>query len=212
MMTNKALLLVDLQNDFCPDGSLAVNEGEQTVIVANQVINLFQAQHHKIIATQDWHPENHKSFASQSNQPVGSVGELAGLPQVFWPDHCIQNSVGAELHPNLMQNKIDKIIYKGTNPDIDSYSAFFDNGRRQQTALNNWLKSQHITHLTIMGLATDYCVKFTVLDALSLGYQVDLLADGCRGVNISSNDSKKAIDEMVKQGAKLVTLNQLASS
>lgn len=209
-MTNKALLLIDLQNDFCPAGSLAVHDGDKTIAVANHAIQHFHAQHHNVVATQDWHPHNHKSFASQSNQPVGSVGELGGLPQVFWPDHCIQNTHGAELHPELMQSQIDKIIYKGTNPDIDSYSAFFDNGKRQQTELDDWLKAQQITHLTMMGLATDYCVKFTVLDALSLGYHVDLLVDGCRGVNMNPADSQNAIDEMVAHGANLITLDQLA--
>lgn len=210
-MMTKALLLVDLQNDFCPNGSLAVLEGDQTITVANQAIQHFHSLHNKIIATQDWHPENHKSFASQSNWPVGAFGELNGLPQVFWPDHCIQQRFGAELHPDLIKDQIDKVIYKGMNPEIDSYSAFFDNGKRQQTELNDWLKAHDITHLTIMGLATDYCVKFTVLDALSLGYQVDLLVEGCRGVNIQPDDSQNAIDEMVQQGANLITLNQLTS-
>lgn len=206
---NKALLLIDLQNDFCPGGSLAVHEGDLTVAVANQAIGHFKSKNGKIIASKDWHPSNHKSFASQSNTQIGELGELNGLPQIWWPDHCIAQSHGSEFHAALDDDLIDTVIYKGQNPEIDSYSAFFDNGKRQETGLNRWLKENNISHLTVMGLATDYCVKFTVLDALELGYAVDVLIDGCRGVNLNVDDSKNALQYMAEKGAKLIGLNQL---
>ncbi len=133
-----------------------------------------------VIASQDWHPANHGSFASQHQVAVYSQGMLDGLPQTFWPDHCVQNSEGAALHPLLKQKAINRIFHKGENPLVDSYSAFFDNGRRQKTTLDEWLREHNIGELIIMGLATDYCVKFTVLDALQLGYRVNVITDGCR--------------------------------
>jgi nicotinamidase/pyrazinamidase len=209
---NAALLLVDLQNDFCPGGTLAVTEGDITIEVANYAIDRFKSANQYVIATKDWHPANHKSFASQSHQPVGQLGLLNGLPQVWWPDHCIQDTFGAEFHSALNADAIDTTIYKGQDPEIDSYSAFFDNGRRHQTDLDNWLKRHHIKKIVVMGLATDYCVKFTVIDALSLGYEVSVLIDGCRGVNLSATDSAEAAAEMQSAGAKLINLDRLTQS
>lgn len=206
-MTHRALLLVDLQNDFCAGGALAVPEGDNTVDIANQLINWCQSRDIPVIASQDWHPANHGSFASQHQVAVYSQGMLDGLPQTFWPDHCVQNSEGAALHPLLKQKAIDRIFHKGENPLVDSYSAFFDNGRRQKTSLDEWLREHNIGELIIMGLATDYCVKFTVLDALQLGYRVNVITDGCRGVNINPQDSAQAFMEMSFTGATLYTLS-----
>ncbi|EOT8831051.1 bifunctional nicotinamidase/pyrazinamidase [Escherichia fergusonii] len=205
-MTHRTLLLVDLQNDFCAGGALAVPEGDNTVDIANQLINWCQSRDIPIIASQDWHPANHGSFASQHQVAVYSQGMLDGLPQTFWPDHCVQNSEGAALHPLLKQKAINRIFHKGENPLVDSYSAFFDNGRRQKTTLDEWLREHNIGELIIMGLATDYCVKFTVLDALQLGYRVNVITDGCRGVNINPQDSAQAFMEMSVAGATLYTL------
>ncbi|EHG5995484.1 TPA: bifunctional nicotinamidase/pyrazinamidase [Escherichia fergusonii] len=205
-MTHRALLLVDLQNDFCAGGTLAVPKGDNTVDIANQLINWCQSRDIPVIASQDWHPANHGSFASQHQVAVYSQGMLDGLPQTFWPDHCIQNSEGAALHPLLKQKAINRIFHKGENPLVDSYSAFFDNGRRQKTTLDEWLREHNIGELIIMGLATDYCVKFTVLDALQLGYRVNVITDGCRGVNINPQDSAQAFMEMSVAGATLYTL------
>lgn len=205
-MTHRTLLLVDLQNDFCAGGALAVPEGDNTVDIANQLINWCQSRDIPVIASQDWHPANHGSFASQHQVEVYSQGMLDGLPQTFWPDHCVQNSEGAALHPLLKQKAIDRIFHKGENPLVDSYSAFFDNGRRQKTTLDEWLREHNIGELIIMGLATDYCVKFTVLDALQLGYRVNVITDGCRGVNINPQDSAQAFMEMSVAGATLYTL------
>lgn len=201
MGTRQALVLIDLQNDFCPGGALAVAEGDATIAVANRLAAEFQQRGEPVIATFDWHPVGHGSFASTGGNQPGTVGELDGLPQVWWPDHCIQHGVGAELHPALVQSAITLRVYKGENPHVDSYSAFFDNGRRQATILESWLKEAGITSLTIMGLATDYCVKYSVLDALSLGFDVTVIAEGCRGVNLQPGDSEEALKAMQKAGA-----------
>lgn len=205
-MTQRALVLVDIQNDFCAGGALAVAEGDSTVDIANVMIAWCKARGDAVVASQDWHPFNHGSFASQHNVEPFSRGELAGLAQTFWPDHCIQGSAGAELHPLLQHQAIDAVFHKGENPLIDSYSAFFDNDHRQKTALDDWLRQHAIRELIVLGLATDYCVKFTVLDALQLGYQVNVITDGCRGVNINAQDSALAFMEMAAAGATLYTL------
>ncbi|AYC18982.1 Nicotinamidase [Dickeya dianthicola] len=209
---NRALLLVDIQNDFCAGGALAVSDGDSVVAVANQAIAACQQAGVWIIACQDWHPADHRSFAVNSGTQVGDLGELDGLPQVWWPVHCVQGSPGADFHPRLSQQAIDWVVRKGTHPFIDSYSAFFDNGHRTRTELYDWLKARNITQLTIMGLATDYCVKYTVLDALALGYQTDVLTDGCRGVNLHPKDSQQALEVMAKHGATLVDLPTFIAS
>ncbi|MFW5392973.1 bifunctional nicotinamidase/pyrazinamidase [Yersinia sp. 2544 StPb PI] len=205
---NAALLLIDLQNDFCPGGALAVAEGDQVIAIANQAIDACLSKKIPIIASQDWHPAGHRSFAVNSNAESGTVGELDGLPQVWWPVHCVQNKPGAALHLQLKQHAIDATFRKGQDPDIDSYSAFFDNGRRAKTPLDEWLRQQGIDRLFIMGLATDYCVKYSVLDALALGYQTTVISDGCRGVNLQPHDSQHALNTMHKAGASLQTLAQ----
>lgn len=195
------LLLVDIQNDFCAGGALEVKGGDAVVGVANQLLELpiFTVK----VSTQDWHPANHKSFASNVNEPLFSLFDLNGLTQIAWPDHCIQGSKGAEFHPELNTEKLDKVFPKGTDIEVDSYSGFFDNGKRGNTGLHDYLQEQGIKRLVIVGLATDYCVKFTVLDALELGYQVDLLIDGCRGVNQKHGDDIKALEEMSEAGANI---------
>lgn len=205
-MKQRALLLVDLQNDFCAGGTLAVPEGDSTVDVANTLIDWSTARHEPVVASLDWHPADHGSFASQHGAEPFSQGQLDGLPQTFWPDHCVQNSEGAQFHPLLNRAAINEIIYKGENPAIDSYSAFFDNEHRHKTTLDGWLREHGIEELVVMGLATDYCVKFTVLDALALGYQVNVITDGCRGVNLNAQDSAQAFMDMAASGATLYTL------
>ncbi|SUB82921.1 nicotinamidase/pyrazinamidase [Pragia fontium] len=205
----KALLLVDLQHDFCLNGALAVPDGDEVIHVANQAIHVFHQRGWPIIATLDWHPANHKSFAVNSGGQIGESGLLNGLPQIWWPVHCVQNTHGASLHEKLEQQQITTLIYKGQNSETDSYSAFFDNDKRSSTQLHDWLTEQSIRQLVIMGLATDYCVKFTVLDGLELGYQVEVLAAGCRGVNLQPTDSEQALTDMMEQGAKIIQLQQL---
>lgn len=203
-MKNSALLLVDIQNDFCTGGALAVNESDIVIQTANQLIHDFKLSKNPIIASLDWHPADHLSFAENSGTVVGEIGTLNGLPQVWWPVHCVQNSYGAAFHPELNQALINHIIYKGQNRLIDSYSAFFDNDHEYQTGLHTLLQTLNIKHLYILGIATDYCVKYTVLDALQLGYHVTVITDGCRGVNIQVDDSEKALEEMRAQGAVLI--------
>jgi len=201
----KALILVDIQNDFIKGGALEVPRGEEVVSVANDLVSKFEF----VIATQDWHPENHKSFASNNSKKVGDIIELNGLTQFMWPNHCVQNSFGAEFAKDLNTKMIKKVVQKGINPEIDSYSGFFDNGHLQKTELEDYLNANNIADLYIMGLATDYCVKFTALDALNLGFNTFLVIDGCRGVNIQVEDSEKAIEEMKNAGVKVIESNNI---
>lgn len=206
-MTHRALLLVDLQNDFCAGGALAVPEGDSTVDVANRLIAWCQARAVPVTASLDWHPAHHGSFASQHQVAPYTQGQLDGLAQTFWPDHCVKDTEGAAVHPLLNHRALDAVFHKGEDPQVDSYSAFFDNGRRQKTGLDAWLKAHDVSELIIMGLATDYCVKFTVLDALQLGYRVNVITDGCRGVNLQPQDSSHAFMQMAAEGATLYTLD-----
>jgi nicotinamidase/pyrazinamidase len=202
----KALLLIDLQNDFCPGGALAVEEGNLLIPIANELMPRFEM----VLATQDWHPANHGSFAANHLwRKPGQVIDLNGLPQVLWPIHCVQESFGAEFVPALHNSGIHKVFVKGTDPEIDSYSGFFDNGHRKATGLGDYLKEQGVDDLYVMGIATDYCVKFTVLDALELGFKVNLIQDACRGVNLQPGDVERAVVEMTSKGAVLVTSSEI---
>ena len=195
-----ALLLIDIQNCFIPGGTLPVPDGDQVIPIANTL----QREFAHIIATQDWHPADHKSFAA--NHPganVYDVIDLGGLQQVLWPVHAVQGSKDAEFAPSLDRSRWEKVIRKGMNPEIDSYSAFFDNGHKAKTELDDYLRQQQITDLHIIGLATDYCVKFSVLDALQLGYQVTVHRSACRGVNLQPGDSEAAFRAMAEAGAVL---------
>lgn len=201
----RALLMVDIQNDFCAGGALAVPEGDSTVDVANALISFCKGRGDAVVATQDWHPANHGSFASVQKTEPYTQGKLDGLRQTWWPDHCVQGSEGAQLHPLLDAKEIDAVFQKGENPLIDSYSGFFDNGHRQKTLLDDWLFRHEVKQVVVLGLATDYCVKYTVFDALALGYDVTVITDGCRGVNLHPQDSLRAFQEMSAAGATLMT-------
>ena len=196
-----ALILVDLQNDFMPGGALAVNEGDQLPAIANSIMQRYEL----VVATQDWHPQNHGSFAvNNPDAELFSMGTLNGLDQVMWPEHCVQGTTGAAFHNELRVNGIDKIFPKGTNPAVDSYSGFFDNNKQGDTGLDAYLRQEGITRLDIMGLATDYCVKFTALDALDLGYTTRLIVPACRAVGMNPTDEKDALDEMYNAGITLL--------
>lgn len=202
----KALILVDLQNDFCTGGALEVAEGNLVIPIANTLLNKFDV----VIATQDWHPANHGSFAAMHPwRKPGAIIDLNGLPQVLWPIHCVQDSFGAEFVKELDVTKITKVFTKGTDPGIDSYSGFFDNGHRKSTGLGEYLKQQGVTELYVLGLATDYCVKFTVLDGLELGFKVNLIEDACRGVNLQPGDVAAAIAEMAEKGATILQSTEI---
>lgn len=197
----KALLLIDIQNDFLPGGALAVNDGDQVIPIANRLMDSFPL----VIATQDWHPGDHRSFASQHfGREVGEVIALDGLEQVLWPDHCVQDSHGAKLAKDLNLGGIDHVIRKGTDVHIDSYSGFFDNDHRKSTGLDQLLRDHDVHEVQLVGLATDYCVKFTALDAVLLGFTTSVVLEGIRGVELHPGDCARAIHEMQSVGVEII--------
>lgn len=202
----KALVMIDIQNDFVPGGALPTRGGDEIV----DVVNRLQSQFPLIFATQDWHPADHGSFAS--NHPgtaPGQMIDLGGIQQVLWPDHCVQKTQGAEFHPDLATGRIEAVIRKGTDPEIDSYSGFFDNAHRKATGLEHELRSRGVTGIYVVGLATDYCVRFTALDAIELGFRVAVIRDACRGVELHEGDIDAAIDEMRRAGAEILESSQI---
>ncbi len=202
----RTLILVDLQNDFCKGGALEVKNGDAAIPIANLLMPKFDI----VVATQDWHPANHGSFAANHLwRKPGQVIDLHGLQQVLWPIHCVQNSFGAMLKKGLNTEGVNKIVQKGTDLKVDSYSGFFDNGRRKQTELDDYLSSKNVDEVFVIGLATDYCVKFTALDAVSLGYKTYLIEDGSWGVNLTVGDVDNAILEMKKAGVKIIRSSEI---
>jgi nicotinamidase/pyrazinamidase len=158
-----------------------------------------------VVATQDWHPAEHGSFAANhSGKKSGDVIDLDGMPQILWPVHCVQNTVGAAFVPALEMKQVTQVFQKGTDPRIDSYSGFFDNGHRKATGLSGFLKARNVTDVFVAGLATDYCVKFTALDAVGLGFKTHLIEEACRGVNLKPDDVANAIRQMEKAGVRIV--------
>jgi nicotinamidase/pyrazinamidase len=201
-----ALILVDIQNDFVPGGALPVPEGDQIVPVVNQL----QPRFDLVVATQDWHPANHGSFAANhADRKPGELIDLHGLPQILWPTHCVQGTTGAEFVPGLQRDRWDRVFVKGTHPDVDSYSGFYDNARRQATGLGDYLKQKGVDRVYIAGLATDHCVKATALDALNIGFETYLVEDACRGVNLQPNDVREAINAMKSAGARIVQAGEI---
>jgi len=202
----RALVLVDLQNDFLPGGALAVREGDRVIPIANRL----QHEVDLVVATQDWHPRDHASFASQhAGKRPGEVITLEGLPQVLWPDHCVQLTHGAAFASTLNTKRITKIFPKGMDRRVDSYSGFFDNGRRHDTGLCDYLKLKGVRELLVCGLATDYCVKWTALDAAELGFDTFVVVDACRGVELNEGDVDEALDELEDAGVELVESDEL---
>jgi nicotinamidase/pyrazinamidase len=202
----RALILVDIQNDFCPGGALAVRDGDAVVAVANRLMPRFAT----VLATQDWHPPNHGSFAANHpGRAAFSLGELQGRPQVLWPVHCVQDTPGARFHPELDLPRITAVFPKGTDWQIDSYSGFFDNGGTHDTGLQAYLRQHGVTELVILGLATDYCVKATALDALALGFATVVIRDGCRSVDITPGDGERAFGEIVQAGGKILDSHEV---
>jgi nicotinamidase/pyrazinamidase len=205
----KALIITDVQNDFCPGGALAIREGDEIVPLINQL----QARFDLVVATQDWHPQGHGSFAANHpGKKVGEVIDLNGLPQILWPVHCVENTPGADFHPGLDRRQIARVFHKGADPGIDSYSAFFDNGHRKATKLGEYLKEQGVDEVYLCGLATDYCVKFTALDAVDLGFKTCVIEDACRGVNLQPDDVERAIEEMRAKGVEVLSTNRVQGS
>lgn len=205
-MKRNALLLIDLQNDFIEAGALAVPQGSEVIPIANHLMSKFPL----VVATQDWHPANHQSFASQHpGIKVYDQFELHGLQQTAWPDHCVQGTYGAELAPGLDLSKIHQRVMKGTDPSIDSYSGFYDNGHRRGTGLTELLRKFSVEEVTIMGLATDYCVLYSALDAVREGFKTSVIVDGCRGVGLNKLDIDRAWQTMRQSGIKCITSRQI---
>jgi len=199
-----ALILVDIQNDFLPGGALAVNEGDKIIPVVNTIQNKFPL----VLATQDWHPENHGSFASShpGKQPF-EMGTLAGMDQVMWPNHCVQGKKGSEFSDKLHTNNIEAIFRKGTDSSIDSYSGFFDNGKKKSTGLGDYLKGKGVENVYLAGLAADFCVGFTALDALELGFKVFLMEDATRAID--QEGWQKMKDQIITKGGKIIQSSEI---
>jgi nicotinamidase/pyrazinamidase len=204
----KALILVDIQYDFCPGGSLAVPEGDEIIPLVNRLQKAFDL----IVATQDWHPRGHGSFAGTHGKPPYEAVILNGSPQTLWPDHCVQGTHGADLVAALDKTRIARIFQKGTDPRIDSYSGFLDADHKNSTGLADFLREHHVARVYIAGLATDYCVKYTALDAVQLGFEAYVIRDACRGVNLQPGDSEAAIREMKTAGVKIIRSGSLLNA
>ena len=205
--TETALLVIDVQNDFCPGGALAVPEGDQVIVTMNRLLPRFSAK----VFTQDWHPKTHSSFAS--NHPGKEAFTTISLPygeQILWPDHCVQGSGGAEFHKDLLTDQADLIIRKGFRQEIDSYSAFFENDLKTSTGLNGYLAARNIKNIVCAGLATDFCVYFSAIDAKTLGYEVTVLLDASRAIDLNES-LDKAIDDMRSRGIVLATSEDFLS-
>lgn len=193
----KALIIVDIQNDFCPGGALAVKDGDKVIPIINQLTDKFDV----IVQTQDWHPADHTSFASmhEGKEPYETIEKFYG-EQVLWPDHCVQGTKGAEFHNDLKANPSQLIIRKGFRKEIDSYSAFFENDQKTVTGLSGYLKDQKVDTLYICGLATDFCVKWSALDGIKEGFNVFVIEDASKGIDLN-NSVEKAWEEMENAGA-----------
>ncbi len=200
----KALIVVDLQNDFVPGGSLAVPRGDEIIPLVNKIQEKFDL----VVATQDWHPKSHLSFAS--NHPgknVFDVVMLNGLEQVLWPDHCVQGEKGALFSRNFDDRRVEAIFRKGTDPSIDSYSGFFDNGRKKSTGLGDYLRGRGVRQVYLCGLAAEFCVLYTALDAIELGFETYYLEDVTR--SLSQEGFKQAKEQVLQRGGKLLRSEEL---
>lgn len=201
-----SLIITDIQNDFCPAGALAINEGDQVIPIINRISRKF----YKVVATQDWHPPDHLSFAS--NHPGKNeydVIDLDGIQQVLWPDHCIQSSKGAEFHPALDTQPVHLIIRKGVHRRIDSYSTFLENDKKTPTGLEGYFKGLGIKQVFLTGLATDYCVFYSAMDAREIGFDVFIILDACRGVNVPENNVAEALNVLKKNGVHIIHSSDL---
>jgi nicotinamidase/pyrazinamidase len=202
----KALIIVDLQNDFLPGGALPVPHGDEVIPLANELQGSFEL----VVATKDWHPPDHGSFAaSHPGKKPGDRIMLDGIEQILWPVHCVQNTHGADFAPSFDTSRIAHVFHKGTDPKIDSYSTFFDNAHRRHTGLAHYLEKREIKDIYLVGLALDYCVKYSVLDARHLGLNTHVILDGCRGIELEPGDIGRARDEMKRAGAVLLKSSDL---
>ncbi|RKY03546.1 MAG: bifunctional nicotinamidase/pyrazinamidase [Spirochaetes bacterium] len=203
---NNAFVIVDVQNDFCPGGKLAVSEGDKIVPIINDLSSIF----FKVIATQDWHPSNHVSFAkSHPGKNEFETIELEDNVQILWPEHCVQGTKGADFHPDLDLRPVDLIIRKGTNPNLDSYSAFFENDHKTATGLGYYLKGFGIKKVFLCGLATDVCVFYSAMDSAYLGFETYVIEDASRGVDVPEGNLKNSLDKMIQSGIKIIKSDEV---
>ena len=195
----KALVIIDVQNDFLINGSLEVPDGNDVIEHINHIIKNYAL----VVATKDWHPLNHVSFASNHlGKKIGDVIKVNDIDQILWPNHCVQESKGSDFPATLNINTINKIIYKGINSQIDSYSGFYDNGKIRSTGLSDYLKTNNVTSIDFVGLATEYCVKFSVLDSIKEGFKTRVILKGIKGIDFK--ESSKALNEMKSKGVDLL--------
>jgi nicotinamidase/pyrazinamidase len=201
-----ALIIVDMQNDFMPGGALAIDDADKIIPIINNAMSFFSL----VIAVQDSHPLGHISFASSHpSAEVYSTISVQGVEQRLWPEHCIKGTWGALLHRNIHAELIKHTVFKGEDKEVDSYSAFFDNLHKRHTGLDAYLKKSEIDTIYICGVATEYCVLYSVIDALELGYSVFVIADACKGIDLSANDDNNALQIMRKLGADIITSQEL---
>ena len=204
MSERAAFLIIDVQNDFCPGGALAVPDGDRVVPLINRLAGRFRVR----VATQDWHPANHASFASQHGAAPMSTTEMDYGAQVLWPDHCVQGTTGAAFHPALHTDVADLIIRKGFRREIDSYSAFFENDHATPTGLEGYLRTRGVERVVLAGLATDFCVRFSAVDAAKLGFGVTVVEDACRAIDLNGSLAETRA-EMAEHGVRLVQSGEL---
>jgi len=204
--SERLLLVVDVQNDFCQGGALPVRDADRVVPVINALARRFP----RLAATQDWHPAGHASFASShpGRRPFQSI-RLGGIDQTLWPDHCVAGSPGAQFHPDLDTRGFHLILRKGFRPDLDSYSAFFENDRSTPTGLAGYLTGLGVRQVYLAGLATDYCVHYSAMDALRLGFGVYVIEDACRGIDAPPGSLRERLQEMRRAGARLSSSAEL---
>jgi nicotinamidase/pyrazinamidase len=202
----KALLVVDVENDFMPGGALGISGADQIIPVINRIIPHFTL----VLAAKDWHPEGHQSFAeNHPGKKPGDIVTIHGIQQILWPAHCIRETRGSEFAPGLKKEAFDSVFFKGTDPWVDSYSAFFDNARQKATGLADYLKSRRTDQLFIVGIATEYCVLYSVLDALEMGISVTVVSDACKGINLHPGDADAALIKMAEKGATIITSDKI---
>ena len=195
----KALVIIDVQNDFLINGSLEVSSANDVIEPINEIIKNYTL----VVATKDWHPLDHVSFVSNHpGKKIGDIIKIDNLDQILWPEHCIQKSKGSDFPKTLNFKTINKIIYKGTNPRIDSYSGFYDNGKIRSTGLSDYLKANNVRSIDYVGLVTEYCVKFTVLDSIEEGFKTRVILNGIKGINLE--ESNQALSEMKSKGIDLL--------
>jgi nicotinamidase/pyrazinamidase len=203
-----ALLIIDVQNDFCPGGNLAVEEGDRIIPTINAIAGRFPM----VVATKDWHPQGHISFASR--HPGKNVQDTVETPdgnQILWPDHCVQGTPGAEFHPDLDLRPVNLVLHKGSKPDLDSYSAFFENDKNTETGLRSLLQGLGFERVVVCGLAADVCVYFSAVDAKSVGFETAVVWDATRGVDIPAGSVDSARRDMESRGISFIESSELAS-